>query len=271
MRPDDEAPLDLDADIGVEADAGTPRRSDVRLVGGLVHDFSMTADESAPGHIRLNLLNLGEHEVEILGLEPPGMTVRSGEEPADPLPAPPGEWVTAAQTGLIADCTLGDPGDVVRVRVRDAAGIERVVEADGLPDLIGTFDSWSAACAPPALVFPQIGVASTAVHEAATATVELPVANDSGRPLRVVGFGSVSPGLALTVPWLPIAMPANDSARVPLTWAVTDCAVALAWPDVVIDYSLERNGDQAGGSHVLTGPARAELVLLVQRVCGNAR
>ncbi|MBB5789318.1 hypothetical protein [Jiangella mangrovi] len=245
--------------------------SDVRLVSGLVEGSSMTADESAPGNIRLSLLNLGEHEVEILGLEPAGMTVQPGDRPADPLPAPPGEWVTATQTGLIADCSLGDPGQVIRVRVRDAAGTERVVEASGLPDSLGTLGMWQTACAPPALVFPRIGVASAAVHEAATLTTELPVANDSGRPLRVIRFGSESPGLALTAPELPIEMPANDATRIPLTWGVTDCQIALGWPDVVIDYSLERDGDQSSGSYVLVGPARAELVLLVQRVCGDAR
>ena len=300
MRQPDEGPLDLDAEPAGEE----PRRaagrwawaiaalafvagaalglvvadtrddaaglSDVRLASGLVQGYSMTADESAPGHVELSVLNLGEHEVEILGLEPAGMTVQPGDRPADPLPAPPGEWVTATQTGLIADCSLGDPGQLVRVRVRDAAGTERVVEASGLAGIGGTPGFWEVACAPPALGFPIHGGAE-AEHAAETVTVHVPVANPGAEPLRVLGFGSETAGLALTAPEVPLAVPPNEAVHLALTWSVTDCEAALAWPDVMLDYRLERDGDETGGSQVLPGPARAELVLLVQRVCGDGR
>lgn len=300
MKQPDEAPLDLDA----EPPRDEPRRavppwlwvlvaaafvaggalglvvadtrdaaaglSEVRLVSGLVQGYSMTADESAPGHVELSVLNLGDHEVEILGLEPAGTAVQPGDRPADPLPAPPGEWVTATQTGLIADCALADPGDVVRIRVRDAAGTERVVEASALADTGVALGFWEAACAPPALAFPINGGAE-AEHEAETVTVHVPVANPGAEPLRVLGFGSETPGLALTEPEVPFEVPPNESVRLALTWSVTDCEAALAWPDVLLDYRLERDGDENGGSQLLAGPARAELVLLVQRVCGDAR
>lgn len=73
--------------------------ADVRLVSGAILSLTERADDDSPGRIEVSVLNLGEHEVEILGLEPEGVAVRPGEEAAEPVPAPPGEWVTASQSG----------------------------------------------------------------------------------------------------------------------------------------------------------------------------
>ncbi|WP_053202274.1 hypothetical protein [Jiangella muralis] len=146
------------ADAREEAAAYT----EVRLVSGALQAIPDRADEASPGRIELSLLNLGEHAVEILGLELPGMTVRPDEEPAGPVAAPPGEWVSVSQGGLIADCAGTDPGGApVRVRVRDAGGTERLAEMGALPDFGGALEVWGYVCRGPELVVPSTGSGAT--------------------------------------------------------------------------------------------------------------
>ncbi|WP_116950827.1 hypothetical protein [Jiangella endophytica] len=240
--------------------------ADVRLVGGAIQGMSDHADETAPGFLEISLLNLGEHEVEILGLEPHGMTVAAADEPAEPLRAPPGEWVTARQDRLIADCA-GPSRDGLRVRVRDAGGTQRVVEADTLPEFGGVAGLVDYVCRPVDLVFPAIG-ATIVSRESGSVTMELRVANDGTGPLPVSAFEPDTPGMVATGPEVPFEVPAAGSISVPLTWTVTDCRLATGWPGVQIAYTVGADG-QSRGHYQLDGTARAELVLLVDRVCGS--
>lgn len=242
--------------------------ADVRLVSGAVRGLSDHADETVPGFVELTLLNIGEHEIEILGLEPAGMAVVADDEPGEPVPAPPGEWVTARQDGLIADCAGIEPGDGLRVRVRDAGGTERVVEADGLPDFGGVGGLWSYVCRPPDLVFPVAG--PTIVTRAPDSlTMEVRVSNSGTEPLTVSVFEPDTAGLAAAGPELPFEVPVGESIPVPLTWTVTDCRLATGWPEAQISYAAG-DDEHSRGHYMLQGEARAELVLLVDRVCGSA-
>ena len=207
-------------------------------------------------------------------------------EPARDEPrraVPPWLWVLVAAAfvaggalGLVVADTRDDAAGLSDVRLvsglvqGSSMTAERVVEASGLADTAGTLGFWEVVCAPPALAFPIHGGAE-AEHAAETVTVHVPVANPGAEPLGVLGFGSETAGLALTEPEVPFELPPNEAVHLALTWSVTDCEAALAWPDVMLDYRLERDGDETGGSQLLPGRARAELVLLVQRVCGDAR
>ena len=240
--------------------------ADVRLVSGTIQSVTDHASETAPGTIELSLLNLGDHEIEILGLEPAGMTVAPDEGPGEPVVAPPGEWVTVAQGGLIADCSDTDPDGGPRVRVRDGGGTERVVEASGLPEFGGVSVGWHGSCRPPDLVFPLVD-ASEMTHGADSLTMELLVSTSGTEPLPVVRFESNTPGLVVTAPDVPFDVSPDAATPVPLRWTVTDCAAALQWVDVVLNYAVGEDGALLEGFHQVSGRARAELVLLVDRVC----
>ncbi|PZF82636.1 hypothetical protein [Jiangella anatolica] len=243
--------------------------SDVRLVSGALQAIPDRADEESPGRIQLSLLNLGEHEVEILGLELPGMTVRPDDEPSAPVAAPPGEWVSAGQDGLIADCAGTDPGDdaPVRVRVRDAGGTERLVEVGALPDFGGALEVWGYVCRGPELVFP--GGATVRVNDDGSVTTTLQVANSGSEPMEISRFQTLAPGLSTTGPEVPFELPPNEALDVPVTWTVTDCRLALQWVAPEIEYSIGSGTTSMPGWHPLTGAAQAELILMVDRVCGD--
>ncbi|RIQ20807.1 hypothetical protein [Jiangella rhizosphaerae] len=240
--------------------------ADVRLVSGAIHGLSDRHDEDSPGRIELSILNLGEHEVEILGLEPAGMTVHPDTEPADPVAAPPGEWVTALQDGLVADCDA-QAGDGLRIRVRDVGGTVRVVEADGLPDVSGVGGVWQHACRPPDLLFPAIAATVTA-SDAGSVTTEVRLSNPSTEPLEVIELASEAPGLAATVADLPFVLSPDESLGVPMTWTVTDCRLARQWHDPQFVYAFAGN-QPSRGNHPVDAAAQAALVLLVDRVCGD--
>lgn len=239
--------------------------ADVRLVTGVIQGSSVQPDETVPGYVEVSVLNLGEHEVEILDLRPARMTIRPDQEPGEPVVVPPGEWETVRQAGLVADCASDDPCDVVSLRVRDGAGTERVVEADGIPDLTGVNQAWWTACQPQ-LFFGQ-GNPFASEHDGDTLTMELRLENYGGRPLQVVTFEPEAPGLAMTVPEMPFEVPAGATLDIPLTWTVTDCTLARDWQDVWIDYQVGADGSTMSGGQVLEGGHRAELVRLVDRVC----
>ncbi len=237
--------------------------ADVRLVSGMVTNVSERADEESPGRIELSVLNLGEHEVEILGLEPHGAAVQPGEEALVPVPAPPGEWVTARQNGLIFDCEA-DSGDGLRIRVRDAGGTERVVEADGMPQFGGIADAWRYTCEPE-LMFPEIAATVTA-GAAESVTIEVRLSNPGTRPLVVSALETDTPGLAAAGSEVPFELPPNESLTVPLTWTITDCRLARQWPDPEIVYAY--SGEQTSRDyHAMDAAAQAALVLLTDRVC----
>jgi hypothetical protein len=242
--------------------------ADVQLVSGGVEHLSGHADETAPGSVELSLLNLGEHEVEILGLEPPGMTVQADEAAREPVTVPPGEWRSVRQTGLIADCTTTVPDDELLVRVRDAGGTEQLVQPYGVLDYGGASEAWFAACQTSG---PSYGLAdvTTVTHHGETVVMDLYLSNTGDGPLRVLQFQPDAPGLDAPAPVVPFAVPGGEAVAVPLTWTVTDCDTALQWSDVQIDIEVSSGGGRQMGPHSLDGRARAELVLLVQRVCGD--
>lgn len=246
--------------------------SDVRLASGALQALPDRANEESPGRIELSLLNLGEHEVEILGMELPGMSVRADEERAEPVTASPGEWVTASQGGLIADCAGADPGDdaPVRVHVRDAGGTERLVDVGALPDFGGALEVWGHLCRGPELVFPLMD-AVVQVNDDGSVTTTLRVSNDGSEPLEVSRFQTLAPGLVAAGPEPPFEVPPDESLDVPVTWTVGDCRQALTWEAPEIEYSTGSGATSAPGWYPLTGAAQAELVLMVDRVCGDER
>lgn len=244
--------------------------ADVRLVSGALQGIPDRADEESPGRIELSLLNLGDREVEILGLELPGMSVRPDEEPAEPVAAPPGEWVTVSQDGLIADCTGTDPGGggPVQVRVRDAGGTERSVDAGALPDFGGALEVWGYICRAPELVFPSIGVA-VQVNDDGSLTTTLQVSNIGSDPMEVSRFQTLAPGLITTGPEVPFELAPGESLDVPVTWTVGDCRLARQWVAPEIEYAIGSGATSTPGWYSLTGAAQAELVLMTDRVCGD--
>ncbi|SDU71042.1 hypothetical protein [Jiangella alkaliphila] len=243
--------------------------ADVRLVSGSVTNVTERADEESPGRLQLSVLNIGDHEVEILGLEPYGTTVVPGEEAAEPLAAPPGEWVTASQGGLVFDCEA-EVGDVdgLRIRVRDAGGTERVVEADGMPEYGGVSDAWRYTCQPAELLFPEIAATVTG-SAAESVTIEVRLSNPGTVPMEVSALETDTPGLAAAGPELPFELPPDESVTMPLTWTVTDCRLARQWPDPEIVYA--HSGQQTSRDyHSMDAAAQAALVLLTDRVCPSA-
>ena len=240
--------------------------ADVRLVSGSVTNVSERADDESPGRLQLSVLNIGEHEVEILGLEPYGTAVVPGEEAAAPVQAPPGEWVTASQDGLVFDCEAEvDDVDGLRIRVRDAGGTERVVEADGMPEYGGVSDAWRYTCQPAELLFPEIAATVTG-SDAESVTIEVRLSNPGTVPMEVSALETDTPGLAAAGPELPFELPPDESVTMPLTWTVTDCRLARQWPDPEIVYAY--SGQQTSRDyHSMDAAAQAALVLLTDRVC----
>ncbi|SDU71034.1 hypothetical protein [Jiangella alkaliphila] len=244
--------------------------ADVRLVSGMVMSSYGQADEVLPSQIEVTVLNLGEHEVEILGLQPHGTTVEPGAEEEEPLTAPPGEWVTARQDGLIVDCDAEvDAEDGVQIRVRDAGGTERVVEADGMPEYGGVSDALRYGCESAAEIYPDIGAMVTA-SDAESITIDVRLSNPGTEPMEVSALETDTPGVAAAAGAdLPFELPPGESVGVPLTWTVTDCRLARTWPDPQVVYRVGRY-DASLGTYPLDAPAQAALVLLTDRVCGDA-
>ncbi|WP_116950826.1 hypothetical protein [Jiangella endophytica] len=240
--------------------------ADVRLVGGAVQSVSGWSEPDAPGRIELDLFNIGEHEVEILGLEPAGMTLDPGVEPAEPVPAPPGAWVTAGQDGLVVDCEA-PVGDGVLVRVRDAGGTERLVEPDLRPGSGGLQVAWLTACGPPHAMFPA-PVSTVTATDAESVSTDVRLANTGTETMEVVELAALTPGLDITGPEVPFDVPAGESVTVPVTWTVANCSLALLWPEPRLLYAIAGE-ESSRGEYPVEGPVQAELVLLVDRVCGS--
>ncbi|TDD64893.1 hypothetical protein E1262_26900 [Jiangella aurantiaca] len=105
--------------------------------------------------------------------------------------------------------------------------------------------------------------------DAGTLTTDIRLANPGTESLEVIALEAETPGLATAGPEVPFEVPPGESLSVPLTWTVTNCRLALQWlePQLLYAYAGESS---ARGHHPLDSAAQAELVLLVDRVCGGS-
>jgi hypothetical protein len=130
--------------VVVQARGDAARYAEATVVGGPVTPLLTQPGGRLTGLVELNLLNAGEHTIEILHLEADGLALPADAEAPEPVTVEPGEWGRIVQTGFDADCDAPPP-DGLRARIRTADGEERVV-AVSTPPGDGAADLWLWSC-----------------------------------------------------------------------------------------------------------------------------
>jgi hypothetical protein len=252
--------------LGVVVSGARHDAAELNEVGVVLGGVTGMSGPGEPAAASVQLLNVGEREIEILGFGADGLSIAPGSPDPEPVTAPPGEWVTVEQQGLVPDCAA-EPPERLDVVIRDAAGEERVVRSRELPDS-GLSDQLWWSC----MDGPQISFLEPEVVTAGPASVVMNVAvfNDGTDEVTLHELGADSPGLRAEPAGLPVIVPPGQAAAATLTWTVDDCAMAGQFFDVNLTWSLAEGADRRDnppGYEILTGPARAELVRLVDRAC----
>ncbi|MBB5791946.1 hypothetical protein [Jiangella mangrovi] len=129
--------------VVVQARGDAADYAEARVVGGPVVPLLTQPGARLTGMVELNLLNAGEHRIEILHIEADGITPTAGNAP-DPVTVEPGDWGRFVQDGFAADCDGPPPGGL-RALVRTADGAERLVDV-ATPPGSGAADLWVWAC-----------------------------------------------------------------------------------------------------------------------------
>lgn len=226
------------------------------------------ADRSGAVTIELQLMNIGARPVEILGVEAEGLEPSPGTEPAEAVEAPVGDWVVVRQAELVADCEAGAAPSELRVRVRDSDGDERIVTADQNDDYGNIGMYWISQCDLSA-GYVQLMEATATLIADDSVTVTLPLLNHSGRAVQITHLVPIVSGLTAAQPSLPIAVAANGTAQVDLTWTVDDCAAALSLRgnEAVVEFTASSSSTQVPEAYPLDAATLVELVRLTARVC----
>ncbi|MBB5789317.1 hypothetical protein [Jiangella mangrovi] len=239
--------------------------TEIRVVAGGLDAFTMSTPDE-PVSIGVHLLNAGEREIEILGFGADGLTIVPDSADPEPVTAPPGEWVTIQQDGLVPDCAA-DPPARLQVRIRDAGGEQRVVEAAELPGYGPASQLWATCTYGPQVTLMEPEVVTAGPTSLLT---DFPMDNYGADEAELQVVGVESPGLRVEAAGLPVTVPPGEGVTVGLTWTVSSCAEARQFSDVNLTYTFGESADRRDNpfSYVpVSGRARAELVLLVDRVC----
>ncbi|TDC52634.1 hypothetical protein E1212_08590 [Jiangella ureilytica] len=253
----------------VDARHDAAELADVAIISGPAN-WMLDEGGSAAASVDLQLVNIGSRPVEILGIAADGFEITPDAEPFEQVEAPVGEWVVVQQTGLVADCSANDAPDAVQVRIRDAEGDERTVDADQNSDYGSIGMLWTDQCEFNAGYVQFVGpVIATTVGESSL-TVTLPLLNYSGRSVQITRLVPMAPGLAATQPELPIRLVGHATAQIELTWTVEDCAAAtsMAGDDGMIEFTVTSGSREVPEFSPLDTSTMVELVRLAGRVCG---
>lgn len=240
--------------------------NDVGVVVGGLREWTGMSGQGERTSAGMQLLNVGEREIEILGFSAAGLSIAPGSPDPEPVTAPPGEWVVVEQQGLVPDCAA-DPPEYLDVRFLDAAGDERVVRAGDLPEygLIATL--WSSCRYGEQLFIDEPEVVTT---DATSIVMDVTIMNDGREPATVHELGADSPGLRAQSAGLPVTVSPGDHVTLAVTWTVSACAEAQQFFDVYLTSTLTVEADPRDNPmdmYPVMGPARAELVRLVDRAC----
>ncbi|TDD97109.1 hypothetical protein [Jiangella asiatica] len=254
--------------VVVQARDDAATYSDVRLIGGPSSPYYVNAswhtgrDGAAAAIVRLSLLNAGEQELEVLGIEADGVSSMPDARPPEPAAAAPGSWVEFSQTGLRPDCEVGPP-DELRVRVRTGSGGEQVVDLDLPPGT--TFEGLWAPCSTPGVGAFFIGEATAVSTDGADLVTELPITNDGEDPLTIDRIVTETDGLTATAATLEVGGHSSDTLAV--TWSVTDCEEAAGLADVIVRFAVSHGGGDGEFAQPLGTLGLVELVRMVERTC----
>lgn len=254
--------------VVVDARHDAAELADVAIISGPAN-WTLDEEGSAAASVDLQLVNIGSRPVEILGIAADGFEITPDAEPFEQVEAPVGEWVVVQQT-LVADCSANDAPDAVQVRIRDADGDERTVDADQNGDYGSIGMLWTDQCEFNAGYVQFVGpVIATTVGESSL-TVSLPLLNYSGRSVQVTRLVPMAPGLTATQPELPIRLVGHATAQVELTWTVEDCAAAtsMAGDAGMIEFTVTSGSQEVPEFYPLDTSTMVELVRLAGRVCG---
>ena len=130
--------------VVVQARGDAAGYAETTVVGGPVVPLVTQPGGRLTGMVEMNLLNAGEHRIEVLHLEADGLTVAGDAEAPDPVAVEPGAWVRFVQGGFEADCEAPPPAGL-RALIRTADGDERVVDVTTPPDT-GASELWLWSC-----------------------------------------------------------------------------------------------------------------------------
>lgn len=236
--------------------------SSVELFGGSLQPINLGTRPQ--GELTVTLLNSGEHSVDIIGVEVDGVTVADGAEPAEPVAAEPGSWVTFVQRGLEVDCS-GPLPTSMRVRARTESGDERLVEVQPPDNHDNLRGFWYSECQIPF----GLRVGNTGLIEAGDDAVvlALELVNDGFDDLVLGSVGSRAPGFDLGSDAADLAVPSGQSVTVVTTWTVRDCSAALRATGGSLAISTVTSGDEAEQLIQIPDSAFTPLARLSGQVC----
>ncbi|WP_116950828.1 hypothetical protein [Jiangella endophytica] len=224
----------------------------IELFGGPVPQV-FTGDRPR-GELTVDLLNAGDHAVEILGVEIEGTTAT---ETAEPVAAEPGVWTTYVQRGLEVDCARPLPSGL-QVRARTSSGQERLVDVEPPDDNEGLRGFWYLECQHPYHVGLQLRDSAVVRSGDGAVTLGLELVNNAPDDLRIGTVAARAPGFSLTTDTAEQAIPAGRSVAVMTTWTVTDCERAL---------------NTSGGSiavRILHGSGETEQIIVLPNIAFTA-
>jgi hypothetical protein len=237
---------------------------EVDLVRGTVEAEFGSPLSSDAQRLRVNLINSGPREVEILSVAVDGFRTVTDDQNDRSVTAAPGEWVSV-EANVEADCEVRPPG-TLQVRVRTASGEQNVVVA-GQPGDDQLVWAWQGGCESSAGTGVFIGDTRTISADASGAHIMLPVTNGAEEPLTVTAMETTTPGFTMTTDPLPIDVEAGGTVPVETLWTVADCEEAARFSEASIAVNIHNESMDTRVSQPLDNSTLIELVRLAVRVC----